>query len=94
MLKPITISVFVDNEESESSALSNKPLPMTSHDREDIDFYQIDGVSDFKDEQDRNKMYGGVYSGGIYYISVYSPKKLRRLIDEHMTGALVLFTKT
>ena len=94
MLKPLKISVFVDNEDSETSALSNKPLPMTSHDVEEIDFYTIDSVSDYTDEQDENRKYGGLISSGTYYITTYTPKKLRRMIDDHLTYGLVLFTKT
>ena len=94
MLKPITISVFVDNEDSESSALINKPLSMQQHDTEEIDFYEISAVSKYTDENDEDREYGGIISGGTYYITTLRPEELKTLISMHLLEGMVLFTKT
>lgn len=93
MHEPLTLKVFIDNEETEDSALNGQPLPMRKHDTEEIDFYIVDNVSDFIDSQDKDRKYGALQAGGIYYVTTYSPEKLKSMIQEHIRSISVLYNK-
>jgi hypothetical protein len=87
MAKGLVIPVFYEFESPMYE--EDNPRPLTEYSVKDITFYNIDCTTIYEDEDDGDRKYGRIFSGGETFISAYSPEKLTSVIEKHLSKLLL-----
>ena len=80
-MKPIELEIFFVSEVAEQFLDLDIVGPVSINDRRLVTFYSIDAISPWYDQQDNNKEYCQVISGGLEFVCVDDYKTVKKLIE-------------
>ena len=80
-MKPIELEIFFVSEVAEQFLDLDIVGPVSINDTRPVTFYNIDCISPWYDQQDNNKEYCQVISGGLEFVCVNDYKTVKQLIE-------------